>query len=105
MIPECSLVCYLGSLATDVSQVISGDAGPKGVLTYVLAGVTLVVMIGSATWATLFVRLVHIVDHLLTFVFEISPSLYVPVLPCRCGIMASQSSRAVQPDMDSDFVN
>jgi hypothetical protein len=51
-------VCYLGSLATDISQVISGDAGPKGALTYVLAGVTLLVMIGSATWATLFVRLV-----------------------------------------------
>lgn len=56
IIPECSLVCYLGSLATDISQVISGDAGPKGPLTYVLAGVTLLVMLGSATWATLFVR-------------------------------------------------
>ena len=49
-------MCYLGSLATDISQVISGDAGPKGALTYVLAAITLLVMLGSATWATLFVR-------------------------------------------------
>lgn len=56
IIPECSLLCYMGSLATDLTQVISGDAGPKGSLTYVLAGITLVLLICSATWATIFVR-------------------------------------------------
>ena len=56
IIPECSLLCYLGSLATDITQVISGEAGPRGALTYVLAGITLLIIIGSATWATLFVR-------------------------------------------------
>ena len=56
IIPECSLLCYMGSLAENVTQVVSGGAGPKGSTTFILAGITLVLLVSSATWATLFVR-------------------------------------------------
>ena len=46
----------MGSLAENITQVVSGEAGPKGPTTYILVAITLVLLIGSATWATLFVR-------------------------------------------------
>lgn len=46
----------MGSLATDITQVISGEAGPHGKTTYILAAITACFLLASAVWATLFVR-------------------------------------------------
>ena len=56
IIPECSIVCYFGSLSEGITQIASGKAGPSGVVTYVLVGVTIFFMLAAVTWSTFVVR-------------------------------------------------
>ncbi|KAL3136439.1 hypothetical protein ABBQ38_005694 [Trebouxia sp. C0009 RCD-2024] len=56
IIPECSIICYFGSLSEGITQIASGKAGPSGVVTYVLVGVTAVFMLAAVTWSTFVVR-------------------------------------------------
>lgn len=56
IIPECTIVCYFGSLSENISQIASGKAGPSGVVTYVLVGVTVFFMVAAVTWSTFVVR-------------------------------------------------
>ena len=56
IIPECSIVCYFGSLSENISQIASGKAGPSGKVTYILVGVTVFFMLAAVTWSTFVVR-------------------------------------------------
>ncbi len=59
IIPECSIVCYFGSLSENISQIASGKAGPSGKVTYILVGVTVFFMLAAVTWSTFVVRYDH----------------------------------------------
>lgn len=56
IIPECSIICYFGSLSEGITQIASGKAGPSGVVTYILVGVTVFFMLAAVTWSTFVVR-------------------------------------------------
>lgn len=56
IIPECSIVCYFGSLSENISQIASGKAGPSGKVTYILVGITVFFMLAAVTWSTFVVR-------------------------------------------------
>ena len=58
IIPECSIVCYFGSLSENISQIASGKAGPSGKVTYILVGITVFFMLAAVTWSTFVVRYV-----------------------------------------------
>ena len=58
IVPECSLFCYFGTLAENITQIASGQAVPHGTSTYVLFGVTFLTVVICATWATFIVRCV-----------------------------------------------
>ena len=56
VLPECAVLCYIGSLADNMKSVISGDAGLRGSTNYAVVGVSAVLVIVSIVWATLVVR-------------------------------------------------
>ena len=56
IIPEAAILCYFGSLSENITQIVSGDAGPSGPVTYVLLGVTCLFMIAAVAWSTIVVR-------------------------------------------------
>ena len=56
IIPECSILCYFGSLSEDISSVIDGKGGAHGPIKYVLMGVTCFFMITAVVWSTFVVR-------------------------------------------------
>ena len=56
IIPECSILCYFGSLSEDISSVIDGRGGAHGPIKYVLMGVTCFFMITAVVWSTFVVR-------------------------------------------------
>lgn len=56
IVPECSIVCYFGSLSDNIAQIANGKAGPSGVVTYVLVGVTILFMLCAVAWSTIVVR-------------------------------------------------
>ena len=49
-------MCYFGSLSEGITQIASGKAGPSGVVTYVLVGLTVFFMLAAVTWSTFVVR-------------------------------------------------
>ena len=49
-------MCYFGSLSEGITQIASGKAGPSGVVTYILVGVTVFFMLAAVTWSTFVVR-------------------------------------------------
>jgi len=55
---ETSVLCYFGSLAHNIREIVSGDAKPQGPVVYVLAGVSLFSAVLAATLATISVKYV-----------------------------------------------
>ena len=45
-----------GSLAENIGAIVSGEAKPHGVVTYVMAGVTVLLLLATTTWATVLIR-------------------------------------------------
>jgi hypothetical protein len=45
-----------GSLAENIGAIVSGEAKPHGVVTYVMAGVTVAMLLATTTWATVLIR-------------------------------------------------
>lgn len=100
IIPECTIVCYFGSLSENISQIASGKAGPSGVVTYVLVGVTVFFMVAAVTWSTFVVRKAMAraeADMALTPAG--SPSIDPPYVTAPLGTAAAG---ALQPEDDDD---
>ena len=49
-------MCYFGSLSEGITQIASGKAGPSGMVTYILVGLTVFFMLAAVTWSTFVVR-------------------------------------------------
>lgn len=45
-----------GSLAENIGAIVSGEAKPRAVVTYVMAGVTVALLLATTTWATILIR-------------------------------------------------
>ncbi|KAK9846466.1 hypothetical protein WJX81_004574 [Elliptochloris bilobata] len=56
IIPECALFTYTGSLAENIGAIVSGEAKPRAVVTYVMAGITVLLLLATATLATILIR-------------------------------------------------
>ncbi|KAK9819408.1 hypothetical protein WJX74_000272 [Apatococcus lobatus] len=56
IIPECALLSYFGSFAENMTQIMGGGAGPHGLVTYLLGGLSLISLVIAACWATILVR-------------------------------------------------
>lgn len=53
---ESSVLCYFGSLAQSIRDIVSGDAQPQGPVVYALAGCSLLFCFLAAAFATVAVR-------------------------------------------------
>ena len=45
-----------GSLAENIGAIVSGEAKPRAAVTYVMAGVTVLMLLATTTWATILIR-------------------------------------------------
>ncbi len=43
-------------MAENIGAIVSGEAKPHGVVTYVMAGVTVAMLLATTTWATVLIR-------------------------------------------------
>lgn len=50
------MLCYFGSLAEDISQIVGGQAHPHGPVTYVMIGLSLTFCVTAAIGASYLVR-------------------------------------------------
>lgn len=50
------MLCYFGSLAQSIRDIVSGDAQPQGPVVYALAGCSLLFCFLAAAFATVAVR-------------------------------------------------
>lgn len=46
----------IGSLTENISSIVTGEGKPHGKVTYILAGVTMSLLLLTALWATLIIR-------------------------------------------------
>lgn len=56
IVPESAVMCYFGSLAKNVRDVVGGHAGPSGIINWVLGGLSVALCLLAAGWSTVVAR-------------------------------------------------
>lgn len=53
---ECAVFCYFGSMAENITSIISGDAGPAAAIEWVLLGLSLVMCVFGAIFVSFSIK-------------------------------------------------